>query len=214
MKISNIASALLLGSMVILGGCGNDDTNDVSYEYSVKVQNLTAGQPMSPIIVSGESIFSIGESASVALETLAEGGDNSKLLNAKSVSGTKLIKPGESDTVTIQMKETKVSIATMLVKTNDAFAGLDGYDLSALALNDSAVVYLKAYDAGTEANDEINATIPGQGGEGFNAARETSNIITAHSGVVTYDDGLMTSGLSAAQKFDNPVAIVIVTRTK
>ena len=216
MKKSNILSALLLGSIIGLSGCGGDmaASSSQGYAYEVQVTNVTAGQPMSPLLVSSTSFFSVGESASAALEKLAEGGDNSELLNADSVSGSKLITPSQSDAVSVNTLTQTLSIATMLVKTNDAFAGLDNQDLSSLALNASATFYLNAYDAGTEENSETNATVPGLGEEGYNSARESSDIVTLHAGIITKDDGLATSNLSSMEKFNNPVARVVITRTK
>jgi len=214
MKISNILSALLLGSIVVFSGCGNNDNSDTVYTYSVKVINLTAGQKMSPILVSSSSLFSVGESASVGLEKLAEGGDNSALLDANSVSGTKAIIPSDSDTVSLNTKTQMLSIASMLVKTNDGFAGLSSFNVSSLAVNGNTTAYLHAYDAGTEANSETSTTVAGIGGEGYNPARETLNMVSVHSGIISKDDGLVSSALTSMERFDNPVAIAVITRTK
>ncbi len=219
MKISNIASAFLLGAVVAFSGCGSDDSNDVTSPavtptYSVKVTNLTAGQPMSPVLVSTSSVFSVGESASLGLEKLAEGGDNSELLDSSGVSGAGLLAPGASETLTIETSKKSLSLATMLVKTNDAFAGINAYDISDLAVGASSVVYLNVYDAGTEANSETNTTVAAFGVEGFNATRDDSDRVTVHAGVITKDDGLATSALTASQKFNNPAVAVTITRTK
>ena len=217
MKTSKILSSLLLGSFAIFSGCSSNNTNSntaITYSYSVQVQNITAGQPMSPLLVSSSALFTVGESATDGLEQLAEGGDNSALLNTDSVSGNGLIVPSASDTVTIDSQAQAVSIATMLVKTNDGFAGVNAYDVSSLAQGDSIALYLNVYDAGTETNSETNATVPGLGGEGYNATRETSNIVTLHNGIISKDDGLVTSGLTSVEKFNNPVAKVTITRTK
>lgn len=216
MKISHILSALLMGSIVTFSGCSSNDNNDLitSSAYSVKVVNLTAAQPMSPIIVSSISLFSIGESASVGLEKLAEGGDNSDLVNENSVSGTKLIAPSQSDEVIIETKATQLSLASMLVRTNDAFIGLDSYDVSSLAVDGTLEVELAVYDAGTEENTETNASIPGLGGEGFNSARESVDQVSSHSGIISKDDGLVTSDLNAIDKFNNPAAKVVITRIR
>ena len=216
MKISHILSALLMGSIVTFSGCSSNDSNDLitSSAYSVKVVNLTAAQPMSPIIVSSISLFSIGESASVGLEKLAEGGDNSDLVNENSVSGTKLIAPSQSDEVIIETKATQLSLASMLVRTNDAFIGLDSYDVSSLAVDGTLEVELAVYDAGTEENTETNASIPGLGGEGFNSARESVDQVSSHSGIISKDDGLVTSDLNAIDKFNNPAAKVVITRIR
>ena len=217
MKTSHILSALLMGSIVMFSGCSDSDSNVVDekvYTYSVKVLNLTAAQPMSPILVSSSSLFSVGESASVGLEKLAEGGDNSGLLDASSVTGSKLVTPSQSDEVTIETRVQKLSLASMLVKTNDGFVGLDAYDVSSLALNGSVDIGLPVYDAGTEENSETNTTVPGLGGEGFNSARESVNQVSAHSGIISKDDGLVSSNLNAMDKFNNPAARVTITRIK
>ncbi|TOM93915.1 hypothetical protein CGH67_27450, partial [Vibrio parahaemolyticus] len=77
---------LVAASVGVLAGCPNDDDNDVvkSYRYTVNVENLTANQPMSPLAVlthnSNFQLFEIGQSASVELEHLAEGGSNAELI--------------------------------------------------------------------------------------------------------------------------------------
>ena len=212
MKTSKFLSSLLLGSLAIFSGCGSNGT--ITHSYRVKVQNITAGQPMSPLLVSTSTLFTVGKSATDGLERLAEGGDNSALLNTDSVSGNGLIVPSASDTVTIDSQTQVLSIATMLVKTNDGFTGIDTYDVSSLSRQDSVTFYLNAYDAGTEINSETNTTIPGLGGEGYNATREVSNIVTSHNGIISKDDGLVTSSLTSLEKFNNPVAKVTITRTR
>ena len=219
MKISNIVSTLVLGATIILSGCGSDDDSSmdeekVSYQYSVSVTNLTAGQPMSPLLVSSYPLFSVGESASDALELQAEGGDNSKLLDAYSVSGTGLLTPGSSESITLDSMSQKISFTTMLVKTNDAFTGVDSYDVSDLSVGESTTLYTNVYDAGTEVNLETKESVPGLMGEGYNSARESADIITLHSGVISNEDGLATSDLSAMEKFNNPASMVVITRVQ
>ena len=73
-----------------------------------------------------------------------------------------------------------------------------------------------AYDAGTEADTELAAEIPGPvgGGEGFNAARDDQgDRVSMHSGVISQDDGLVTSDLTGQHRFDNPVVRVLIERT-
>jgi len=217
MKTSNILAALLLGTVSIFSGCGSDDTTATApdtFTYSVSVTNLTAGQPMSPVLLSSSSIYHVGENASAGLEKLAEGGDNSELLSTDSVSGSGLLTPSSSETLTIDTQKQTLSMATMLVKTNDGFAGLESSDVSSLAVGQSTTLFLNVYDAGTENNDETSATVPGLGGEGYNAERESANIVTLHSGIISKDDGLVTSNLSSLEKFNNPALKVVITRTK
>ena len=217
MKKSNILATLLLGTVGIFSGCGSDGlstTTADAFTYSVNVTNLTAGQPMSPVLITSSSIYHVGESASAGLEKLAEGGDNSEPLSTDSVSGTGLLTPSSSEILTINTQKQTLSIATMLVKTNDAFAGIESYDVASLKVAQSTTLFLNVYDAGTETNDETNTTVPGLGGEGYNAERETANIVTLHSGIISKNDGLVTSNLNSLEKFNNPALKVVITRTK
>lgn len=189
--------------------------------------NLSAAQPMSPVITvlhqAHGILFSLGKPASTALEQLAEGGDNAPLLAETAVNetveatvgGNGLILPGGSDTVMLTGVEADcISLATMLVNTNDAFTGADCIDVSSLMSGESMHLNAIAFDAGTEANSEAAATIPGPagGGEGFSAERDDRNFVAAHGGVVTNDDGLAISALTGAHRWDNPVASIVIKR--
>lgn len=197
--------------------------------YKVTVENLTLSQPMSPLAAAyhteSRKLFEVGVVSGEALEKLAEGGDNSALLASlasdKSVTassgGTGLILPGKADSVTLEGEAAKcISIAAMLVNTNDAFAGADCVNVSAMKQGEVVTMQLPAYDAGTEANSEEAVTIPGPagGGEGFNQSRDDRDFISVHSGVVTKDDGLNGSALTQAHKWDNPAAMLTIERVK
>ncbi len=201
--------------------------------FDVTVTNLTNGQPVSPVAViahqAGYSVFTIGSPATVGLETLAEGGDNSMLIAEadadanvlSSGSGAAPIGPAGSETVTIDVLESDlaglmVSVSTMLVNTNDAISGLNGVDVSGLAEGDAWTGRAIVYDAGTELNTELGAEIPGPagGGEGFNAARsDRDDRVAMHSGVISQDDGFATSALTGQHRFDNPALMVRIERT-
>lgn len=223
---------LVAASVGLLAGCPSDDDNDVvkSYRYMVNVANLTANQPMSPLVILTHTdeyqLFEVGKSASVELEHLAEGGSNAELLGLmdlndavdQGLSGNGLILPGESDSVTFRADPYQagyVSVAAMLVNTNDAFVGETGLSFKSLAVGESYEMSMNVWDSGTELNDELAATIPGPagGGEGFNAARNDGNDVVAfHAGVVSQDDGLANSALSANHRFLNPGAKLTITR--
>ncbi|HCG8479999.1 TPA: spondin domain-containing protein [Vibrio parahaemolyticus] len=225
---------LVAASVGVLAGCPNDDDNDVakSYRYTVNVENLTANQPMSPLAVlthnSNFQLFEIGQSASVELEHLAEGGSNAELIALmnsddnvyQGVSGNGLLLPGSSDEVTITVNPHRygyLSLASMLVNTNDAFVGETGLSLKSLAVGESYEMNMNVWDSGTELNDELAATIPGPagGGEGFNSTRNDMNDVVAfHAGVISQDDGLADSTLSANHRFLNPGAKVTITRVE
>jgi len=235
--------ALVLGLAGFgLAACDNDDTfvrvtpptpPPAMASFDVTVTNLTNAQPLSPVAViahqDGYSVFTIGQAATIGLETLAEGGDNSMLISEAdadvsaiaSASGAAPIGPAGSETVTVEVLESelpdlRLSVSTMLVNTNDAISGLNGVDVSGLAEGDTWEGHTIVYDAGTEANNEAAGTIPGpaDGGEGFNAARDDrDDRVVMHIGVITQDDGLASSVLSGQHRFDNPAVMVRIERT-
>lgn len=229
-------SLIILALSTGLAACGDSDNNEVevtdpvtpamNYEFTVQVTNLTNAQPLSPIATIAHTegmLWQIGESASVALELMAEGGDNSELLATDfamvSSSAENPLPPGEQVTLmlsTEQLDALKISLATMLVNTNDAFTGLNAIDVSSLAVNESLSRTSFAYDAGTEANSEASGTIPGpaDSGEGYNEMRDDIDRVAMHPGVVSQDDGLTSSVLTSQHKFDNPVARITITRTQ
>ena len=229
-RISNKSGALFCGvllSAFYLAGCSSSSSS-TPVRYDVKVVNATNNQPLSPVAVvahsASYSAWDIGSAASTELEYIAEGGSNSQLLAAlsttetTSVSGAGAIGPGGSETISITpgvTSQTQLTIVSMLVNTNDAFAGLRSIDVSELKSGESITVHANVYDAGTELDSESLGTIPGpaDSGEGFNAARsDTNNVVRYHGGVVTSDDGLSSSILNQSHRFDNPSMMVTITR--
>lgn len=238
------AYALIGVTAFALAACDSDNDRNLTptpipppppamASFDVTVTNLTNGQPLSPVAViahqAGYAVFTVGSPATVGLETLAEGGDNSMLIAAAdadanvlvSGSGAAPIGPAGSETVTISLLESElpgllVSVSTMLVNTNDAISGLNGVDVSGLAEGDTWTARAIVYDAGTELNTELAAEIPGPagGGEGFNAARsDRDDRVAMHPGVISQDDGFATSALTGQHRFDNPALMVRIERT-
>lgn len=235
---------VFLGSLLVLFGCDSDNNTvappppppplPAMASFSVSVDNLTNSQPLSPIAIilhrDNYSSFTVGMSATVGLEQLAEGGDNTALIAeadavatvVATASGAAPIGPAGTETVTIEVLESdvadlRVSVITMLVNTNDAFTAMNGQTLASLAVGESLSTRTIAYDAGTEADTETGSHIPGPagGGEGFNAARDDeADRVSMHGGVVSMNDGHPTSSLSEQHRFDNPVMRVLVTRTQ
>jgi hypothetical protein len=229
---------LLLVLAFSLAACSDDDDDDddndtpepVTATYRVTVTNLTNNQPLSPPVVvlhtNGYQAWMAGMAATDGLEWLAEAGDGSVLLNEArtdpAVSDTGGIAdpvgPGGEDSVILTVNrdsDLQVTVATMLVNTNDAFTGMTGLPVGRLADGETMTRYAMAYDAGTEANTEMAVTIPGPAGRGQGYAPERDDIrdiITVHPGVVTMDDGLITSALDESHRFLNPVAMLTITR--
>jgi hypothetical protein len=236
-KLILLAPALIT---LLLSGCFHDDDDNVKeveppvvvvpapteYSYQIMITNLTNAQPLSPlgVVLHGDSpMWSVGTSASIALEKLAEGGDNTDFLASdgviSSISSDGVILPGTKAMVSLSTTDvmaTHLSLATMLVNTNDAFSGLTNLALSNLVVDQAQTWTLPAYDAGTEKNTESVGTIPGpaDGGTGFDAMRDDVDFVAMHSGVVSQDDGLTNSVLSQAHRFDNPSIKITITRTK
>jgi len=210
---------LLFSSLIFaLSACSDSDDNVDNQMYRIKITNLTNAQPVSPPVAmlhsDSVSFWKIGEAASVALETMAEGGDGSALLalnaaNPQHADSAALV-PGASTEFTLEMEhstDNHLSIAGMLVNTNDAFSGISAIKLDDIEPGQQMTFFSYAYDAGTEMNTETAGTIPGpaDGGEGFNAMRDdVTQVVTFHSGVVSADDNHATSTLTEADKFDNP----------
>lgn len=204
-------------------------TAEGSYEYEITLTNVTSNQPLSPITLlthaEDDSLFDVGVEASVALEVLAEAGDNSDILalstNVNTVADSAPLGPGGTYTGRLVTADTSLNltILSMLVNTNDAITGLNNTDLADYEVNEKKTFSLSVYDSGTEANTETAATIPGPAGVGadggFDSARDDIiNVVTMHAGVISNQDGLADSALDASYRFDNVVAKVTITRLK
>ena len=242
MTTSNVFRlSLLAAGVALMAACSDNDNNvtapeppapapappaPVNVTYEVTVTNLTQAQPLSPVAVvlhDTGALWQIGESASEALEIMAEGGDNSSLLGldvvAASASGAAPIGPGGSESISVTIEDNEsalMSIATMLVNTNDAFTGLNAWSLSNLAVGDSWSTVARVYDAGTEANTEAAGTIPGpvDGGTGYDGVRDDVDFVALHPGVVSMDDEMPGSVLTTDHRFDNPVMRIRITRVE
>jgi hypothetical protein len=224
-----ILTVLVLALRLV--GCGSDDDDPPQpASYRVRLINLSANQPLSPMAVvlhgSGYSAWAVGDAASNSLELLAEGGDPAGWIAAAdadpdvlaTAQGAGVVTPGSTDAVEFSVSggtPVHLTLAAMLVNTNDAFGGINGRILEDLAIGQSVTVMAPAYDAGSEANSESMATVPGPaaGGEGFNAARDDTDAVHVHPGVISSQDGLTGSALVGSHRWDNPVIKVAVTRT-
>lgn len=200
--------------------------NDTGAQYAVTITNITARPVFTPILVAthreGVKLFELGEPASVPIEVLAEAGDTAPLRtmlmsnpDVKTVtdSGAPL-PPGQSVTIFVEARGRfdHVSVASMLVPTNDAFFALNGVGLP--RDNRIMTLYSPAYDAGTETNDELCANIPGPPtactGEGFNASRVgAEGHVHIHSGV--HGIGNL---MPAVWDWRNPVARITIRRAR
>ncbi len=225
MNRTTLLVTLALITLLLLGACNNNRSSPS--EYAIEVFNLSENQPLSPLAIilhhQGFHIYRPGDSATTALEQLAEGGDPTVIQTSAdtlpevltSTAGTTPTLPGASRRFTLKAlaQDIQLSLAGMLVNTNDGFVGVDAIDLSQLLPGDTLNLKANVYDAGTELNTELMSTIPGLGGEGFNITRDDSDAISIHAGIISQADGLSTSGLDQSHRFDNPAVRITVTRT-
>jgi len=223
-----IQKIAICGVMILsISACSdnNDSPASETYGFSVQIINMTHAQPLSPPVAmlhtKSFKFWSIGEAASLALEKMAEGGNGSDLLALQPANpqfeATAAVLPGMDVEFTLQTADATqlyLSIAGMLINTNDGFSGVNSIELGSLTKGQTRVYHTYTYDAGTEFNSELPGTLPGpaDGGEGFNPEQDdVTSVVTLHSGVVSADDNFNESTLGAADKFDNPTLRIIVT---
>lgn len=194
--------------------------------YEVTVTNLTRGQQFTPILVAthkkGVKLFELGQPASTQLATLAEEGNTAPLASLLSgmpevrdvIASGGLTNPGASTTLTVKTGANfdHISVAAMLIPTNDGFFAINGAE--GPEGSHTLVLYSAAYDSGTERNDELCASIPGPfftecggpGGGGSPSGGE-EGYVHIHAGI----HGI--GNLNAAMRdWRNPVARVTIRR--
>lgn len=230
-KLTTLISSAML--VTALNGCSldfnDDDDNgpvaETMMKYSVTISNITSNQPFSPpaamLHSAGVKLWQLGTPASVALEELAEGGSSMKLTNLTDIKMSSVasgpVLSGDATQLMVEQYPSDnyhLSVATMLVNTNDAFTGLIDLPIAELAVGEKYSMLVRAYDAGTEENTETAATMPGPaaGGEGYNASRANDvDRVYVHAGVLTEVE-LASSVLKVEHKFDNPVAKIMIER--
>lgn len=192
-------------------------------QYEVTITNLTRGQSFTPQLVvahrRNSAIFELGKPASEALEILAEGGDTSPLTDelanvttqATTIGG--LLEPGQTVSTVIRGNPGRdvLSLAAMLIPTNDTFVALNGVPLPRRGVRTHMA---PAYDAGTEENDQSCANIPGPrcDGEGFNPAPGEGYVYIGNGfHDLSADGGAEILG-PLVYDWRNPVARVVVRR--
>lgn len=209
--------------------------------YRVTVANLTAGQPFTPPAVvahrASVELFSVGDPASDAIREVAENGNLGPLGDlAASTNDVRGVAVGETPlvprelpasetfpaTATLELETDSsgayLSVVSMLIGTNDGFAGLDTVPLPE-RVNESRSYFAASYDAGTERNTEMYADMvpPAQALYGIDSGTEgtaTSDPDIAEDGVVTPHGGIVGDGDldPAVYGWDDPVALVQVER--
>lgn len=196
------------------------------WTWRVEITNVTKKQAFTPILAAthygGVGMFELGDPASEALEIMAEGGDIGPLTAKLEAAGHRVtdlqtngavLPPGHSITLTLRGHPgQRLSLAGMLIPTNDNFVGVDGVFLP---LFGSEKIEALAYDAGTEANDQDCANIPGPPtvctGEGYSPVRDDVDFVHVSNGFHELGEGALSP---AEYDWRNPVAIVKIARIR
>ncbi|WP_455208101.1 spondin domain-containing protein [Kaarinaea lacus] len=236
MKLKSVLVPLSAGLFTAMASSVN------AAQWDISITNLTHGNHFTPLLVtahdSGSHLFEVGMAASGSLQAMAECGDISGLLSiypadADTIENPAagLLNPGATATTMIDTSTTSnthLSIVGMVLPTNDAFVGLDGLQVPAAA--GTYMYYLNAYDAGTEANNELLDTsgcasgMPGipaapggdAGTNGTGVAGDDSNTtVHVHRGILgdTNSTGGASDLESTIHRWQNPVAKVVITVT-
>lgn len=174
--------------------------------FEVTITNLTRDQTFTPVLVATHHpairLFDLGQPAHPALAALAEEGDVMPLMTLAQGSPLVLdvtftgpppggfVPPGASRTVLVRTRGgfDHVSVAAMLIPTNDGFLALNG--VPGPTGQEMVAHFSPAYDSGTERNDETCASIPGPGfaecggpGGGGQPAGGEEGYIHIHAGI-------------------------------
>lgn len=198
-------------------------------QLEVTVTNATKGIYFTPILAAAHDsnlfMFRTGKAASAELESMAEGGDisglSSLIANAGGVvvenPASGILNPGVATTFDIDTGDLAyLSLGAMLLPTNDGFVGLDSWKIPTQAGTYKA--NLNSYDAGTEANDELAASMPnppfitfGAGGTGVETALSNTKVHVHPGNLGDSDPVAGTSDLdSSSHRWLNPVATITI----
>ncbi|MBW0147130.1 spondin domain-containing protein [Marinobacter arenosus] len=210
-------------------------------EFDVEIHNPTRGLYFTQLLVAAHapsiSLFETGETASANLRAMAETGNLTGLIALLNAAGATveedpangLLAPGATTVATINtgnaVANTELSIVAMLQPSNDGFLALNS--LTVPTEPGTYTYDLNAYDAGTEANNELRGTnslgqpgmpVPPEldselGNNGTGAASTVEGYVHIHRGNLGDNNpsGGPSDMVSTLHRWLNPVARVTVT---
>jgi hypothetical protein len=201
-------------------------SDDVTETYLVTVENLSENQTLTPAVVAAHDdhfkLFRNNRAASDGLQQLAENGGVPALLaelnadsQVESVEATGgPIAPGASAStmITTTSDANRISVAAMLICTNDGFASVR--NARASQHRGQTTRYGKAWDTGTEINTQLFddlvppcSGIPDVGTGMTNPDLAEDGTVRRHRGI-TRDGDLS----PVTHGFENPVIKVTIER--
>ncbi len=184
-----------VGAAAVLASAGASSAMAATpLNYKVTVVNTTPNS-LTPLVVSVGNkrghLWRSGRRASPGLAELAKDGGTSQLeaeaerrRGIRQVFTTRRIAPGGRVTFRVRTNNgtRRLSWATMLVSTNDAFVGQNNYALPVRrGKAGRADLRIRAYDAGAERNTESAAHVPGLGAHGVGPSERRN--VRPHPGI-------------------------------
>ena len=229
----SLCAAMLVASLSAVPAANATD-------FDVTITNLSNSIYFTPFLAAahpgGNNLFVPGQPASANLQAMAEGGNTAGLIADVTALGATiadnpaagLLGPASSTTFNMNTDGTandRLSIVAMLLPTNDAFAGLNAVEIPTESGTYNFDV--PAYDAGTEANDEIvngggmpgapgipadPGGLSGTGGTGA-AGPDANSAVHIHRGSLGDTDAVAGSSDldSRVHRWLNPVIRVTIT---
>jgi len=224
-KISSLSAVTFFAVASAAALIPNTAVADGSSRVEITVTNITRGQIISPVVIAShkagfEPLFELGSPASQELAAVAEDAmldpltdalmGDPKVLDVRTLFGDKgPIMPGESASIVVETRGRFrfLSMAAMLVTTNDAFFALRGVRAPRYG---TSVHHSPAYDAGSEVNNEDCAFIPGPpcGNPGVRDP-EKDGYVHVHAGI--HGIGSLDPSL---RDWRNPVAEITIKRLR
>lgn len=200
MKNHSVIPTLIIVALLASAGQAAVHASAGQAVGQISITNIS-NQILAPIVVATHRkgvtpIFTPGTAASNELATLAETGSPQALevvlgtdpnvLYATHLTGvSSVIMPGETVTADIvfDFSHQAVSIASMLVSTNDGFVGYNGAMIPVRGTNSYMA---HAWDAGSEANTEACTDVPGPpcgDAENERVTEGAEGVILIHPGI-------------------------------
>lgn len=215
------AMAMAIAASTVFAVPAAHSNDNGMFHYEITITNITRGQIIAPPAVVAHNtdykMFTLGSPASLELAKLAEDGNGPLVLSAAALLptvyataiGSGGIMPGASQTIEIATTRhfSEISVAAMLATTNDGFMAVSGIRAP---LRGEMSIEAIGYDAGSEANSDSCAYIPGPpcGDTSHNPAA-AEGYVHVHAGM----HGTSFDTFSPSQlDWRNPVAQIVIKR--
>ncbi|MEO7158246.1 MAG: spondin domain-containing protein [Vicinamibacterales bacterium] len=234
---SVVTSPPLNASALAASTSGAAEANAAAeHTYQVTIENLTTGQVFSPGVIATHtkdaSVWEVGATASAGIRSIAEDGMEATAVSELSqapgvyaaistlapinrIGGPAGLPRSRTFTIGAAANANRLSVAVMLICTNDGFTGVSSVKLPGGFAPESHLV--GAWDAGTEQNNErFNQIVdpcqmagPVVSPPDGNGRVATNGVITTHANITGVGD------LSVAlHGWRGPVARITIQRQK